>query len=253
MKRKGFTLIELLVVIAIIAILASILFPVFARARENARRSGCQSNLKQIGLGIVQYVQDYDERMPSSQNDGLYKDVPWHIMLQPYVKSYQIFRCPSNTGTGKINNTTNANALAAGIPAEGVLVSYMSNGGDEPGQFGGQRPFTWYGTVRAPTSIAALTSTATTLFVVEQAGGETEPMCYDTTKFTGTGTNPRAFTNHLGTTNMLFGDGHVKAMRPTQTATATTNMWTNDNLNAGAAGSPAVLITAMATAENNMK
>ncbi|RYG53119.1 DUF1559 domain-containing protein, partial [bacterium] len=61
--RKAFTLIELLVVIAIIAILAAILFPVFGRARENARRSSCQSNLKQIGLGIMQYTQDYDERI----------------------------------------------------------------------------------------------------------------------------------------------------------------------------------------------
>ena len=63
-KRSGFTLIELLVVIAIIAILAAILFPVFARARENARRTSCVSNLKQIGLGIMQYTQDYDERYP---------------------------------------------------------------------------------------------------------------------------------------------------------------------------------------------
>src|SRR5471032_187855 len=63
-KFKGFTLIELLVVIAIIAILAAILFPVFARARENARRASCQSNLKQIGLGFQQYSQDYDERFP---------------------------------------------------------------------------------------------------------------------------------------------------------------------------------------------
>src|SRR5687767_6194063 len=63
-RKSGFTLIELLVVIAIIAILAAILFPVFARARENARRASCQSNLKQVGLGFVQYTQDYDERYP---------------------------------------------------------------------------------------------------------------------------------------------------------------------------------------------
>ncbi|MDH7569634.1 MAG: prepilin-type N-terminal cleavage/methylation domain-containing protein, partial [Armatimonadota bacterium] len=63
-RERGFTLIELLVVIAIIAILAAILFPVFARARENARRSNCASNLKQIGMGIRQYSQDYDERLP---------------------------------------------------------------------------------------------------------------------------------------------------------------------------------------------
>lgn len=65
-KRKAFTLIELLVVIAIIAILAAILFPVFARARENARRSSCLSNLKQIGLGAMMYIQDYDERYPQA-------------------------------------------------------------------------------------------------------------------------------------------------------------------------------------------
>src|ERR1051325_7590284 len=65
-NARGFTLIELLVVIAIIAILAAILFPVFGRARENARRSSCQSNLKQIGLGLLQYEQDFDESLPGS-------------------------------------------------------------------------------------------------------------------------------------------------------------------------------------------
>ena len=69
-RRIAFTLIELLVVIAIIAILAAILFPVFARARENARRAGCQSNLKQIALGFLQYAQDYDERLPNVQDSG---------------------------------------------------------------------------------------------------------------------------------------------------------------------------------------
>jgi len=87
--HRGFTLIELLVVIAIIAILAAILFPVFARARENARRSSCQSNMKQIGLGVAQYVHDYDERMPH-YNGG----APMRL-LDPYVKSEQVFMCPS--------------------------------------------------------------------------------------------------------------------------------------------------------------
>lgn len=102
---RGFTLIELLVVIAIIAILAAILFPVFARARENARRATCQSNLKQIGLGIHQYVQDYDEHMPivASQyttatptfNDQT-SHWGWPEVLQPYLKNTQIYDCPSN-------------------------------------------------------------------------------------------------------------------------------------------------------------
>ena len=102
--KKGFTLIELLVVIAIIAILAAILFPVFARARENARRSSCSSNLKQIALGFKQYTQDYDEKFPMVGNagtDGSAVSTGWAIALQPYLKSTQIFQCPSETNPPK--------------------------------------------------------------------------------------------------------------------------------------------------------
>jgi len=96
-SRKAFTLIELLVVIAIIAILAAILFPVFARARENARRASCLSNEKQIGLGMMQYLQDYDEHyMVQDENT----DYLWYEPLQPYIKSDQLFRCPSKTPDG---------------------------------------------------------------------------------------------------------------------------------------------------------
>jgi prepilin-type N-terminal cleavage/methylation domain-containing protein/prepilin-type processing-associated H-X9-DG protein len=95
LRLKGFTLIELLVVIAIIAILAAILFPVFARARENARRASCQSNLKQIGLSLMQYSQDYDELYLNAGNDaGAYI---WPDLIQPYVKNDQIFNCPSKS------------------------------------------------------------------------------------------------------------------------------------------------------------
>jgi prepilin-type N-terminal cleavage/methylation domain-containing protein/prepilin-type processing-associated H-X9-DG protein len=105
--RKGFTLIELLVVIAIIAILAAILFPVFARARENARKTTCLSNLKQIGSGLLMYIQDYDESLPtgcsywwapggggsSSRTDPQI----WSDLLQPYCKNTQMFTCPSDS------------------------------------------------------------------------------------------------------------------------------------------------------------
>jgi prepilin-type N-terminal cleavage/methylation domain-containing protein/prepilin-type processing-associated H-X9-DG protein len=128
-KKLAFTLIELLVVIAIIAILAAILFPVFARARENARRASCMSNLKQIGLATMMYVQDYDERYPMAifgdigntgankrdKADGWCDNMPcakfsvndghgaggsgyiwsWMDLLQPYTKSVQVFVCPS--------------------------------------------------------------------------------------------------------------------------------------------------------------
>ncbi len=100
-KKSAFTLIELLVVIAIIAILAAILFPVFARARENARRASCQSNLKQIGLGVLQYVQDYDENFPlavtGSTSNTSQPPVGWADSIQPYLKSLQIYQCPSDT------------------------------------------------------------------------------------------------------------------------------------------------------------
>jgi prepilin-type N-terminal cleavage/methylation domain-containing protein/prepilin-type processing-associated H-X9-DG protein len=96
-RIRAFTLIELLVVIAIIAILASILFPVFGRARENARRSSCQSNLKQIGLGILQYSQDYDEKYPMYRVGNWVSGKPygWGDNIQPYVKSEQLLQCPS--------------------------------------------------------------------------------------------------------------------------------------------------------------
>lgn len=120
--KKGFTLIELLVVIAIIAILASILFPVFARARENARRASCMSNLKQMGLAMMQYTQDYDECYPYSYSSGMGANPPggswlgttsgdtyptwgWSQLLYPYHKSLQILLCPSGVSSGSPDYT----------------------------------------------------------------------------------------------------------------------------------------------------
>ncbi len=96
MRRRGFTLIELLVVIAIIAILAAILFPVFAKAREKARQTSCLSNAKQLILGVMMYVQDYDDYFPGYYNPNVPGDVnQWFEMIEPYIKNDQIFVCPS--------------------------------------------------------------------------------------------------------------------------------------------------------------
>ena len=103
-RRTGFTLIELLVVIAIIAILASILFPVFSRARAKARQTSCLSNLKQFGLALDMYTQDYDEMLPAHNDDEPpYPTYDWRYdtficRLIPYVRSEQLFRCPDDRG-----------------------------------------------------------------------------------------------------------------------------------------------------------
>ncbi len=96
--KRGFTLIELLVVIAIIAILAAILFPVFAKAREKARQVSCQSNLKQLALGMLMYSQDYDEILPGWTLGSCSKGNMWFWkhLLYPYVKNHQLFICPSS-------------------------------------------------------------------------------------------------------------------------------------------------------------
>ena len=100
-KPKGFTLIELLVVIAIIAILAAILFPVFQKVRENARRSSCLSNEKQLGLAFVQYTQDANEKFPTAYavdhfSDGHYPN-GWANMVYPFVKSVGVYGCPDDS------------------------------------------------------------------------------------------------------------------------------------------------------------
>ena len=139
-NRKAFTLIELLVVVAIISILAAILFPVFARARENARRASCASNLKQIALGVMMYVQDYDEKYPVQERmtdppaDGYQQNFAtntgsdttnWLRAIHPYVKSYQVYSCPSTIPFNDANNDTNNTKYA---PNGDNAASYIGNG-----------------------------------------------------------------------------------------------------------------------------
>ena len=184
--RSGFTLIELLVVIAIIAILAAILFPVFARARENARRSSCQSNLKQIALGITQYVQDYDERYPNmdATSGG------WAATTQPYLKSEQIFQCPSDTLAPPTGADLPTRALQAGF--SDYYANYNMGGINQ----------------------AALNYSSITIMNGEETAGNAKSAAQKnkgTTALGGGSGNPAI---HLEGANYAFADGHVKWYRP---------------------------------------
>jgi len=106
--RKAFTLIEILVVIAIIGILAAILFPVFARARETARKASCQSNLKQLGIGFQMYMQDYDSRLPiyGADTSTYGFSQSWDLQILPYTKNMNLIQCPSDTESGRVTSPT---------------------------------------------------------------------------------------------------------------------------------------------------
>lgn len=132
-KTKAFTLIEILVVIAIMTILAAILFPAFGRARENARRASCQSNLKQIGIAAMQYLQDNDEHYMVADHEAT-PPYAWFQPLQPYIKSEQVFKCPSlgqetatpNPNTDYIINGFFAHGVSQALfqhPAEQIMVA----------------------------------------------------------------------------------------------------------------------------------
>ncbi len=194
MKQKGFTLIELLVVIAIIAILAAILFPVFATAREKARQISCASNLKQLGLGYLQYEQDNDEMFPVLADNGfpgtLAKPVAqWAVY--PYVKSANVYHCPddssvnSNAGSSYRYNT-NMQGSSTQVISPAISVAMMDGaaqtGTDNNGSYG----------LNVDDGLASYWN--------------------------------RIAVRHVGKTllNVLFIDGHVKASKPINTTSQAT-------------------------------
>jgi prepilin-type N-terminal cleavage/methylation domain-containing protein/prepilin-type processing-associated H-X9-DG protein len=225
--RKGFTLIELLVVIAIIAILAAILFPVFARARENARRASCQSNLKQIGLGIMQYTQDYDEKYPFYYH---YYDAStyarWHDDIQPYVRSYQLLVCPSQATPGTSTGGRTTTLFASLYPNAPVTLtaSYGSNGvaaGTAPTGFTASPVWVASGVGgAASTALSSIEEPATTI-----SNMDTVTSAWDVENWSYVDFAPPALRRvdlrHLDGANYLFCDGHVKFLKQSQP-----NMWT---------------------------
>ncbi|BDI29304.1 hypothetical protein CCAX7_13550 [Capsulimonas corticalis] len=225
-KSRGFTLIELLVVIAIIAILAAILFPVFAKAREKARQSTCASNMKQMGLGILQYVQDYDEKMipRTVVYDGL--DHVWTQLMQPYIKNQNIFQCPSNPRKDQYFCCQAAGSVVA-------HASYAASfqGGIQDVNTGD--PGFSYPTYDSPAQVIdILESTAKYADFNVDAGADTIFSYYTTDPNLDYGC---LFSGHSGMSNFLFVDGHVKAYHPLQTLDKTdgggndVNLWRFDN------------------------
>jgi prepilin-type N-terminal cleavage/methylation domain-containing protein/prepilin-type processing-associated H-X9-DG protein len=205
-KKKGFTLIELLVVIAIIAILAAILFPVFARARENARRASCQSNLKQIGLGIMQYTQDYDEKYPKAvvgYPNAPYSEsnpVGWADAIQPYVKSTQLYQCPSETGTPQtapaswgyndywMNSMLSAQSQAAVTSVAQTIMNGDGNSGNA---------YYYYNGCEVTGNASDVPCDATTPYITMKDSYQTGGL----------------FGRHLEGLNFAYADGHVKWLK----------------------------------------
>lgn len=216
--KRGFTLIELLVVIAIIAILAAILFPVFAKAREKARTASCLNNCKQLGLAIMQYGQDYDERYPKcyTADNGAGSNVRWFYRndiysgsIYPYIKNKQVFVCPSGTpGQYGVNNAlmpgggnTAISFAQVQSPAETIALADVNASGGDPNTGNGG---SW------------------------QGGSELRPLtaAYLASVGPGTACNCRSLwaPRHNEMANVTFADGHAKIMRCDATITPT-NMW----------------------------
>ena len=243
--RSAFTLIELLVVIAIIAILAAILFPVFARARENARRASCQSNLKQISLGIMQYTQDFDERFPQTVSDPgpaggtTINYYGWVQLIQPYIKSYQLFQCPSETTTGTTWTDSSHGYYAGYVPPSGA------NSDDQTDYFYNKFAGAPAGGYSTGATITQVNNPAVSILSGDQginadnnglqgqsdmpryiAAGEQGDLCAGilgaASVTSGNCSNRAALDRtgaairHLDGANYLFADGHVKFQKPSQ-------------------------------------
>jgi prepilin-type N-terminal cleavage/methylation domain-containing protein/prepilin-type processing-associated H-X9-DG protein len=216
--KPGFTLIELLVVIAIIAILAAILFPVFARARENARRASCQSNLKQLGIGMQMYLQDVDGMYPPYNNFGHSftppsPDIGWGEAIFPYLKSQQIFQCPSEKtkpsasgdfGTGFSDYFYNSN-FGVGWKAYGWGSSPNQHYQIKDSAVSAPAVVVMFGDNKSSSSSNSASCFSSTL-----------ADCPKATPLTGTVTPPDADARvrHLEGANYAFADGHVKWLKP---------------------------------------
>ncbi|RYG73540.1 DUF1559 domain-containing protein [bacterium] len=217
-SRRGFTLIELLVVIAIIAILAAILFPVFGRARENARRSSCQSNLKQLCLAVAQYSQDYDNCFPLyRQPIATSNTYGWADSLFTYTKSTQLLQCPSNSDVAP---TT---PQAFGYTDYCYNLALSTNPGSNA----------QVGVSEAVLQFPSLTLIFIESFVANVAGSTVDNGTARTASRGSSNTAGLAFgpnqhtTRHLDGANIAFTDGHVKWYRGVTSGTNANRIFSN--------------------------
>jgi prepilin-type N-terminal cleavage/methylation domain-containing protein/prepilin-type processing-associated H-X9-DG protein len=242
-KARAFTLIELLVVIAIIAILAAILFPVFAKVREKARQISCLSNEKQIGLAFTQYIEDYDETFPTMEIDNGGPGVnsaSWAGEIYPYVKSVGVFSCPDNPNHNQnmgTNQGTDSPTQLGGAPQINESYAYSYEIANTYNQYfnTGSTP----NGCSAPDNLAFIQEPAGKIMLGESWGeyGLAYPDWIN--GGFGDGVSYRLFASHTGFTNYLFCDGHAKALKPLQTASLTPspfNMWGNNVDNTTANG-----------------
>ena len=203
-RHSGFTLIELLVVIAIIAILAAILFPVFARAREKARQTGCLNNVKQLALGMQMYVNDNDGGLPSYRmGGGSLSGVKWQHMLEPYLKNAQIQLCPSGDKTYGSGSVT--------LSHYGWNYNYLSGH--------------YSATSSRAKIIDEVTAPAETICIGEKVAGGLGGVLYSPSQTTlWPGYN--APDVHSGGSNFAFCDGHAKWLHMNEAMyTGTSKYW----------------------------
>jgi prepilin-type N-terminal cleavage/methylation domain-containing protein len=248
-KRRGFTLIELLVVIAIIAILAAILFPVFARARDAARKTQCVSNLKQLGTALLMYTQDYDECLVPSQvgtcqqPDSFF----WGDLIQPYAKNTGLMQCPSNTQKVRVNTATTPPKIVRDRGGNTGAADDCTNGGFATGTFNVSYGVNTFGAAGVPAaqagpwnlvanSLAAIPAPANVAGVSEGQGASPWALGGGAGAYNYPDVDAQvAAKRHTGSTAaqqrdagvvVMYMDGHAKYTNLARSMTSPGNIWT---------------------------